>query len=73
MLFYTEYIHYLNVKVGDDFLLYFACGMSVLRVSGNNQPAYWDSTCLGTTFSWWKCPVEIAVCVHHVLPKIFWE
>ena len=48
--------------MGDDFLLYFACGMSVLGVSGNNQPAYWDSTCLGTAFPWWKCPVEICLC-----------
>jgi len=56
----------------DDFLPYFACGMSVLSVSGNNQLAYRDSTCLGAAFPWWKRPVEITVLIVHC-PTIFWE
>ena len=37
----------------------------------NNQSAHWDSTCLVTTFPWWKCPGEIAVCVYCSLPHDF--
>jgi len=41
----------------------------LFQVPNNNQPAYWDSTCLGTIFSWWKCPDEIALCAHRSLPQ----
>ena len=53
-----------------DFLLYFARGTSLPSV-GKNQPAYWDSTCLGTAFPWWKFPGEIAVRVYRLLRRDF--
>jgi len=40
-------------------------------VSSNNQPAYWNSTCLITAFPCWKCPGEIAVRAHLSLPREF--
>ena len=62
-----ESIHVTQKVTVCNFLLYFASGMS-LRSVINNQPADWDSTCLGTAFPWWKCPGEIAVRVHPSLP-----
>jgi len=68
------YLHYITKTIYItqkvtvyNFLLYFANGMSLLSVT-NNQPTYWDSTCLGTAFPWWKCPGEITVRVHLSLP-----
>jgi len=45
----------------------------LLQVSINNQPAYWDSTRLGTAFPLWKCPSEIALRAHSLLPRDFME
>ena len=47
-------------------------------MSSNNQPAYWDSTCLGTAFPCWKCPGEITLCSSLTAPifsgkKSEWE
>ena len=54
----------------DEFLLYFACGSSILTVR-NNQPACWDSTGLGTCLPWWKFPGEIAFHAHRSVPRYF--
>ena len=40
-------------------------------MSSNNLPAYWDSTCLGIAFPWWKCPGEITLHAYHSLPHDF--
>jgi hypothetical protein len=40
-------------------------------VFSDNQPAYWDSTCLVPAFPCWKYPGEIAVRVHLSLPRDF--
>jgi len=64
-------VHTLPTKVTVyDFLLYFACGTSLLSVS-KNHPAYWDSTCLGAAFPWWKFPGEIAVRAYRLLRRDF--
>jgi len=66
-------LHTLPTKVTVyDFLVYFACGTSLLIVS-NNHPAYTcrDSTCLGTGFPWWKFPGEIAVRAYRSLLQDF--
>ena len=40
-------------------------------VSSNNQPTYWDSTCICTAFPWWKYPGEIGLRSLAPLPRDF--
>ena len=49
----------------DDFLLYFACGTSLLC------PAIISLglVCLGSSFPWWKYPVEITLPTHCSAPS----
>ena len=40
-----------------------------LKVSSNNQPAYWNATYLGSFLPTWKFPDEMTVCAHRLLPQ----
>ena len=42
-------------------------------VSSNNQPAYWNSTCLSTTFPGGNVLVKSLSVLIPYCPEIFWE
>jgi len=65
----TDYIYYLKIN-SDGFMLNLPVER-VFKVSSNNQPAYWDSTCFGTAFPWSQTSTEIALHVHCSLPRDF--
>jgi hypothetical protein len=70
-LHYKQYVHSVIVTVVG-FLLYFAGGTSVLRVSISNQPAHWDSSCLGATCLCSKCRDEIFLHAHRFASPRFY-